>query len=195
MNDNEASDDSIPFYFRRCRMWIQNMRRKDLIDISMEKVAKTKVTMFFVPITLTLRQVNSMSLDCLFLHNEGSNCKDDGDKFLLSLKNFTTNLHHRNSNVQEKQANPSNTNKSALVLTVEPEISNDFSKRIKMNVLAYIAGYIVNKLQLKLCTECYGLLKGDLEHSNSTGFLTMKQLEMVSSILVNYKQMQLFTII
>ena len=48
-----------------------------------------------------------------------------------------------------------------------------------MNVLAYIAGYIVNKLQLKLCTECYSLLKGDVEHSKSTDliFITMKTIE------------------
>lgn len=91
--------------------------------------------------------------------SDKKNCEDDADHFLLTLKSVTTTNHHQSNAIQQVAATTSS--RGNIIHTIEHDYSTfdmrgtitDIQHQQK-NILSYIGGYILYKIEESLCDEC-----------------------------------------
>ena len=109
-----------------------------------------------------------------FCHpSPASNCQEDTDSFLLTLKNIGCNRGSGPGCLIPSQCNEL----PEAVRSLLPVLSFPPSKMSleERNILAYIGGFVCRKLWHKVCGECKVHLRGDLYQTNeSHHFLSMK---------------------
>ena len=115
-------------------------------------------------------------VDSIMQPGKNANCKEDVDKFLLTLKHVETNLPSPIPNQHPSPVhNMPDTVKSILsVCAFPPEVGiSDHDS----NVLAYIGGYIVAKLKKKgiACDECLAKISGEILKDDQRHLLLPKK--------------------
>ena len=122
-----------------------------------------------------LRQV---MVDSVLLQSDLSNCEEDNDHFILDLETLKSQhtplpaledvplpLHHQDDD---------NTALIALAFAIPFQDEVSIEEAI---ILAYIAGFIVRKLQKKVCPDCQSVLRGSVdENRRDLTFPQRKQL-------------------
>ena len=95
-------------------------------------------------------------VDTVMVPIKTSNCEADVDKFICNLDNFKNAKPaaiQNSSTTSIYDELPFNV-KSILSVCKLPETNEGLSNQ-ETNVLAYISGYIIKKLQLKICDGCF----------------------------------------
>ena len=116
-------------------------------------------------------------VDSVMMPGKNANCEEDVDKFLLTLKNVDTVAPTPPTPIQP----PSTMNnlpeavKSVLAVCALPP--DDGLTYQETNILAYIGGYIVRKLQKRnaICHECDEKIAGEIEEDDQRHQFLLKK--------------------
>lgn len=108
--------------------------------------------------------IRQCMVDAVMLPGKGKNCIEDVDRFLLTMKNVTTTQCPTATPIYHQSVTdhlPANV-KSILAVCTLP--ADEGLTDHETNILAYIGGYIVKKIQTKpaLCLSCLAKIKGSV---------------------------------
>lgn len=122
---------------------------------------------------LFLRQA---MVDSILLQSKTSNCIEDGDYFLLTLNNMTTQREYSTAvdNMPDPPAEHRIPDVGLVALAFN--IPTEELCLQENNTLTYMAGYVARKVRGKVCGECREVLIGRLEGIPKETLLTKKQL-------------------
>jgi hypothetical protein len=107
-------------------------------------------------------------VDAVLMPGRGANCTEDVDKFIFSLASVHTPgalqppvppPHPVMDDV------PESVRAILSVCTLPPQAHDGLSDQ-ETNILAYIGGYIVRKLQVKICHDCEEKITGEIEEDD-----------------------------
>ena len=110
-------------------------------------------------------------VDVVMTPSTNTTCTEDVNEFLLSLQSIKPRQDPEQSLVAQSaydtlvQQLPAEVRSILSVSTVLTEVNESLSTQ-EVNVLAYIAGYIVRKLRKKVCPPCVNKLISKLSSEN-----------------------------
>ena len=119
-------------------------------------------------------------VDSVMLPGKNSNCVEDVDKFLLTLKNVNTTAPAPAMPIQHASPLDSVPESVKAILSLCTVPNEDGLSIQETNILAYIGGYILRKLQKKkiICAECDEKISGQIEEEDSRHqFLQQKNIK------------------
>jgi hypothetical protein len=122
-------------------------------------------------------------VDAIMVQSNSSNCKQDMDKFLLKLTNFTGAERPKRpapAVIRQDSVDEDTLQCWVIAQPPPPEPSQDILSA-QENILYYIAGYIARKLQSKVCVHCRARLMGQLSGTDHEAFLCEKQYSALAS--------------
>lgn len=112
-------------------------------------------------------------VDAVMIPSKGSNCKEDVDDFLLTLKGIGSNVNTTppSNDTPDMQHQPNTNDIPASVTSILSLCSFQFATNealsdTECNIVAYIAGYLCRKVSGKICQSCKELLKANLDAEN-----------------------------
>ena len=120
-----------------------------------------------VQFRMAFRQV---MVDAIMVPSKGSNCQEDVDTFLLTLKNMGKPASHVGVSLMPPTGNSVNRTipesvQSLLSVCTPPESCAGLSLE-ESNILVYISGFICRKTRKKICQNCQSGLLSRIDVTN-----------------------------